>query len=48
MQKTQNELIDEPIKQPKRRFLRIDLALKIIMGCRADESCIFKRNLGFK
>ena len=42
------ELIDEPITQPNRRFLRIDLALKIIMGCRTDESCIFKRNLGFK
>ena len=24
------ELVDEPIKQPNRRFLRIDLALKII------------------
>ena len=42
------ELVDEPIKQPNRRFLRIDLALKIIMGCRKDESCSFKRNLGFK
>ena len=42
------ELVNEPIKQPNRRFLRIDLALKIIMGCRTDESCIFKRNLGFK
>ena len=28
------ELVDEPIKQPNRRFLRIDLALKIIMDCR--------------
>ena len=42
------ELVDEPIKQPNRRFLRIDLALKIIMGCRADKSCSIKRNLGFK
>ena len=42
------ELVDEPIKQPNRRFLRIDLALKIIMGSRKDESCSFKRNLGFK
>ena len=42
------ELVDETIKQPNRRFLRIDLALKIIMGSRKDESCSFKRNLGFK
>ena len=41
------ELVDEPIKQPNRRFLRIDLALKIIMDCRTDESCSLKRNLGF-
>ena len=41
------ELVDEPIKQPNRRFLRIDLALKIIMDCRTDESCRLKRNLGF-
>ena len=42
------ELVNEPIKQPNRRFLRIDLALKIIMDCRTDESCSLKRNLGFK
>ena len=42
------ELVDDLIKQPNRRFLRIDLVLKIIMGCRTDESCSFKRNLGFK
>ena len=42
------ELVDEPIKQPNRRFLRIDLALKIIVVCRTDESCSLKRNLGFK
>ena len=41
------ELVDEPIKQPNRRFLRIDLALKIIMDYRTDESCSLKRNLGF-
>ena len=34
-------------KQPHRRFLRSDLALKIIMNCRTDESCNLKRNLGF-
>ena len=41
------ELIDEPIKQPNRRFLPIDLALKIIMDCKTDESCSLKTNLGF-
>ena len=40
-------LVDESIKQPSRRFLHIDLALKIIMDCRTDESCSLKRNLGF-
>ena len=43
-----NELVDEPIKQANRKFLRIDLALKIIMDCRTDESCNLKRNIGFK
>ena len=46
--KHRHELVDEPIEQPNRRFLHIDLALKIIMGCRTDESCSFKTNLGFK
>ena len=41
------ELVDEPMKQSYRRFLRIDLVLKIIMDCRTDESCNPKRNLGF-
>ena len=41
------ELVDEPIKQPNRRSLRIDLALKIIMDCRTDESWILEINLGF-
>ena len=31
------ELVDEPIKQPDRRFLRIDLEFKILMDCRTDE-----------
>ena len=44
--KRRYELVYEPIKQPYRRFLRIDLALKIIMDCRTDESCNIKRNLG--
>ena len=45
--KCRYELIDDPIKQSNRRFIRNDLALKIIMDCRIDESCNLKRNLGF-
>ena len=36
-----------PIKYPNRKFIRNDLALKIIMDCRTNESCNLKRNLGF-
>ena len=46
--KSRYELVDKPIKQPNRRFLHIDLALKIIMDCRTDKSCSLKKNLGFK
>ena len=43
------ELVGKPIKQLNRRFLHIDLALKIIMGCRTDKSCsLKKKNLQFK
>ena len=45
--KCRYELTDDPIKQSNRRFIRNDLALKIIMDCRTDESCNLKRNLGF-
>ena len=44
--KCRYELIDDSIKQPN-RFICNDLALKIIMDCRTDESCNLKRNLGF-
>ena len=37
--KRRYELEDEPIKQINRRFLCIDLELKIIVGCRTDKSC---------
>ena len=37
--KSRNELVDKPIKQTNRKFLHIDLALKIIMDCRTDKSC---------
>ena len=36
------ELVSKPKKQPNRRFLRNDLALKVIMDCRTDESCNIK------
>ena len=41
------ELIDDSIKESHRKFIRNDLTLKIIKDCRTNESCIFKRNLGF-
>ena len=46
--KSRYELVNKPIKQPNRRFLPIDLALKIIMDCRTDKSCSLKKNLGSK
>ena len=42
------ELVGKPKKQPNRRFLRSDLALKVIINCRTDESCNLKRNIGFR
>ena len=42
------ELVDKPKKQQNKRFLRSDLALKVIMDCRTDESCNLKKNLGFR
>ena len=44
--KSKSEL-NESTKQPNRTFIYTDLALKIIMDCRTDKSCNFKRNLGF-
>ena len=35
------------VKQSNRRFIRNNLALKIIMDCWTNESCNLKRNLGF-
>ena len=46
--KHRHQLVNEPKKQPNRRFLRCDLAFKIIMNCRTDESCNLKKDLGFK
>ena len=45
--KCRYKLIDDPMKQSCRRFILNDLALKIIMDCRTDESCNLKRNLRF-
>ena len=41
------QLVDDPEKQPNRRFLCSDLVLKMIMNCRTDESCNLKKKLGF-
>ena len=41
--KRRYELVNKPIKQSDRRFLHIDLALKIIMDCRTDKSCSLKK-----
>ena len=46
--KHRHSLVNNPKKQPNKRFLRSDLALKIVMDCRTDESCNLKRNLGFR
>ena len=40
--------LNESKKQSCRRVIYIDLVLKIIMDCRTDESCNFKKNLGSK
>ena len=42
------ELVDNSKKQQSRRFLRSDLALKVIIDCRTGESCNPKINLGFR
>ena len=39
--------LNESKKQSCRRSICNDLALKIIMDCKTDESCNLKRNLGF-
>ena len=46
--KRRYELVNKPIKQSDKRFLHINLALKIIMDCRTDKSCSLKKKLGFK
>ena len=41
-------MVDEPVKQQNRRLLHSDLPLKVIKDCRTDESCNFKKYLGFR
>ena len=38
------ELVNKPTKQSNRKLLHINLALKIIMDCRTDKSCSFKKH----
>ena len=45
--KNRSEL-NESTKQSHRRFIRVDLALKVIMDCKTDESCKFQKKVGFK
>ena len=45
--KKQRSELNISTKQANRRFIRVELALKIIMNCRTDESCNLKGNLGF-
>ena len=45
--KKQRSKLNESTNQPNRRFIHLDLALKIIMNTRTDESCKFKKRLGF-
>ena len=42
--KSRYELVDKPIKQPNRKILHVNLALKTIRDCRTDKSCILKKN----
>ena len=42
--KKQRSELNESTNQPQRKFLHVDLALKVIKDCRTDESCEFKKN----
>ena len=45
--KKQRSELNDSTEQPNRRFIHVKLALKIIVNCRTDESCKFKKKLGF-
>ena len=42
--KKQRSELNESTNQSHRRFIQVDLALKVIKDCRTDESCKFKKN----
>ena len=42
------ELVNKRKKQPNRKFLRSDLALKVTVNCRTDASCNLKKKVGFR
>ena len=46
--KHRHELVDKPKKQPNRRFLLSDLALKVIMDLGTDESCNLNKKKRFR
>ena len=37
--------LNESTEQPNRRFIHNDLASKVIMNCRTDESCNLKKKI---
>ena len=41
--KKQRSKLNESAKQSNRRFIHVDLAVKVIMDCRTDESCKLKK-----
>ena len=41
MNQKQRSGLNESTKQPNRRFIHVDLALKVIMDCRTDKSYKF-------
>ena len=43
-QQQQRSDLTESTNQPHRRFIQVDLALKIIINSRTDESCKFLKN----
>ena len=46
-EKKQRSELNESTNQPNRNLIHVDLASKVIMNSRTDESCKFKKRLGF-
>ena len=42
--KKQRSELNESTNQPHRRFIQVDLALKVIMNSKTDKSCELKEN----